>query len=159
MPKLIKNECVVDDNWQVLQESETLIEGNIIVPLQAWLEHKDTLKTRTAVGVWLNSDQPPTVLADDLAHIQVIAINFPTFMDGRGFSYARELRERYGYTGEIRAIGLFIRDQLYYLKRCGFDAFALTTSDPETAIASLQDFSEGYQAAIDQPLPLFARRH
>ncbi len=97
----------------------------MIVPLNYWLEQREFLLKRGDVSVWLGSDQPPAPLADDLAALEVIAIDFPLFMDGRGFSYGRTLREHFGYKGEVRAIGQFIRDQLYYLTRCGFDAFAL----------------------------------
>jgi uncharacterized protein (DUF934 family) len=81
-------------------------------------------------------------------------------MDGRSFSTARLLRERYGFTGELRAVGNFIRDQLCYLRRCGVNAFAFTREDMnlEDALKSLGDFSEYYQASVDQPLPLFRRR-
>jgi uncharacterized protein (DUF934 family) len=159
MPKLIRNRAVVDDAWQVLREIEgALPAGKIIVPLNYWLEHRAELRERGDVGVWLASDQPPEPLADDLAHLPVVAIDFPLFTDGRGFSYGRTLRERHGYKGEVRAIGQFIRDQLYYLSRCGFDAYAIETTDPEKAVASLDDFSDAYSAAIDQPEPWFRRR-
>lgn len=80
-------------------------------------------------------------------------------MDGRSFSTARLLRDAYGFKGELRAIGGIIRDQLFYLKRCGFDSFSLADDiDAEAAVASLSDFSESYQAAEDQKLPLFRRR-
>ncbi len=161
--RLIKNGAVIDDAWQVLREIPAggLPNGNIIVPLHYWLEHRDALRARGAgdekVGVWLASDQPPAPLADDLAHLPVIAIDFPLFTDGRGFSYGRSLREHFNYQGEVRAIGQFIRDQLHYLSRCGFDAYAIETTDPEKAIHSLNDFSSSYSAAIDQPLPWFRR--
>lgn len=160
MPKLIKNGAVVDDGWQVVREigEAGLPQGDILVPLNYWLEHRDTLRQRGNVGVWLASDQPPEPLAGDLAQLPVVAIDFPLFTDGRGFSYGRTLRERYGYKGEVRAIGQFIRDQLYYLSRCGFDAYAIETSDPDKAVASLSDFSDSYSAGIDQPQPWF-RRH
>ncbi len=159
MTRLIKNGAVIDDGWQVLREISEggLPNGKIIVPLNYWLEHRDSLRARGDVGVWLASDQPPTPLADDLAQLPVIAIDFPLFTDGRGFSYGRTLREHFGYKGEVRAIGQFIRDQLYYLKRCGFDAFALETSAPEQALESLNDFSTSYSASIDQPMPWFRR--
>ncbi len=161
--KLIKHGEVIDDAWQVLREipEDGLPSGKIIVPLNYWLEHRDALRARGAgdekVGVWLASDQPPAPLADDLAHLPIIAIDFPLFTDGRGFSYGRTLREQCKYKGEVRAIGQFIRDQLYYLSRCGFDSFAIETTDPEKALGSLYDFSSGYSAAIDQPLPWFRR--
>ncbi len=98
------------------------------------------------------------MLFANLEQIELIVINFPAFTDGRGFSYARHLRER-GYRGELRAGGHFIRDQLTYLRRCGFDAFQMADEpDLEAVLESLSDFTEFYQAADDQPLPLFRRR-
>lgn len=89
----------------------------------------------------------------------MIAVNFPAFTDGRGFSSARLLRERYGYKGEIRAIGDVLRDQLFFMRRCGFDAYAIRADrSPEDALVSLDDFSEVYQTSVEQPLPLFRRR-
>ena len=160
MPKLIKNRAVVDDEWQLLREipADGLPSGKIIVPLAYWLEQRETLLQRGNVSVWLNSDQAPAPLADDLPAIDVVAIDFPLFTDGRGFSYGRALREHFGYKGEVRAVGQFIRDQLYYLTRCGFDAFAIETTDPEKALASFDDFSDAYSAGIDQPLPWFRRQ-
>ncbi|MDB6062259.1 MAG: oxidoreductase [Verrucomicrobiaceae bacterium] len=161
MPKLIKDRAVIDDDWQLLREipaEEGLPAGKIIVPLDYWLEQRDALLARGDVGVWLSSDQAPTPLAPDLETLPVIAIDFPLFTDGRGFSYGRTLREHHGYKGEVRAIGQFIRDQLFYLSRCGFDAFAIETADPERALASFDDFSDAYSAGIDQPVPWF-RRH
>ena len=157
--RLIKNGAVIDDAWQVLREIPEggLPDGKIIVPLNYWLEHRDALRARGDVGVWLASDQPPVPLADDLAQLPVIAIDFPLFTDGRGFSYGRTLREQFKFKGEVRAIGQFIRDQLYYLSRCGFDAYAIETTDPEKALDSLNDFSTSYSASVDQPLPWFRR--
>jgi len=89
----------------------------------------------------------------------VVAVSFKKNVDGRGFSMARLLRERYGYQGEIRAIGEIIRDQLYLLQRCGFNAFEFGAEvDLAEARKSLADFSDAYQVAVDQPVPLFKRR-
>lgn len=161
--QLIKNGEVVSDSWLLLRDiaeenSPELPAGKIIVPANYWLANRETLKQRGDVAVWLSSDQAPALIADDLGILPVVAIDFPIFTDGRGFSSGRTLREHYSYKGEVRAVGEFIRDQLYYLSRCGFDAFALTTSDPHAALESLTDFSNGYQASIDQPLPHFRRR-
>lgn len=158
--KVIKHGAVLDNDWQLLREvpEAGLPDGQVIVPLAYWQEHREPLRARGAVGVWLSSDQPPAALADDLELLPLIAIDFPLFTDGRGFSYGRTLREHYGYRGEVRAIGQFLRDQLYYLSRCGFDAFAIETAEPEAALTSLKDFSDGYQASIDQPQPWFRRR-
>ena len=109
--------------------------------------------------VVLEPNDDPARLAGSLAGIGVIAVNFPKFGDGRGFSIARLLRERYGYRGELRAIGEVGRDHLYFMAQCGFDAFELRAGEvPEEALAALRDFSEGYQATAAQPQPLFRRR-
>lgn len=101
----------------------------------------------------------PAAVAARLPGVACVEVNFPLFTDGRGYSIARLLRERYGYEGELRAVGDVQRDQLFYLSRCGFDAFLLRDGeDPEEAIAALQDFSDAYQASAAQPMPLFRRR-
>ena len=101
----------------------------------------------------------PAALAGRLAAAARVEVNFPTFTDGRGYSIARLLRERHGYAGELRAVGDVQRDQLFYLSRCGFDAFLLREGeDPDGALAALQDFSDAYQASAAQPIPLFRRR-
>jgi uncharacterized protein (DUF934 family) len=157
--KIIKDGAIVENQWQLVDTDATEVpNGPIIVPLSLWNNQQEKLAGRTPLGVWLNSDEPPENIADCLEHFSLIAINFPIFTDGRGFSYARELREVHHYRGEIRAIGNFIRDQLFFLKRCGFNAFELSTMDIESALKSFNDFSNCYQAAIDQPEPLFRRR-
>lgn len=154
MPRLIKGGQVVEDSWQAA-DPEAATAGELqIHSLDQWL----SLADRSGRAVLLEPGQAPAPLFDHLGDIPLVAINFPVFTDGRGFSYARELRER-GFDGELRACGHFIRDQLTYLRRCGFDAFQMADeSELEEALASLADFSEFYQAAIDQPLPLFRRR-
>ncbi len=164
MPQLIKHGAVHDDGWQLLREiaaEQSVAElpaGPVIVPQPYWQTNRDALLARGEVAVWLASDQPPTLIADDLSQLPLVAVDFPVFTDGRGFSYGRALREHHGYKGEVRAVGQFLRDQLYYLSRCGFDAFAIETADPQASIESLYDFSDSYQAALDQPLPRFRRR-
>lgn len=131
-----------------------------IVPLPLWLTHKTELASKATNAVWLDSDEMPESLADDLDQLALIAINFPVFTDGRGFSIARLLRERLNYKGEIRAVGHVIQDQMHFLMRCGFNAMDLREgSDLESALHSLADFSEHYQAAVIQPKPLFQRRN
>ena len=88
-----------------------------------------------------------------------MVLNFPAFKDGRGFTTARLLRERHGYKGEIRAVGDVGRDQMFYMQRCGFNAFEVRSDrDLEDALRALDDFTVTYQAAADQPLPLYRRR-
>ena len=142
MPKLIKDGKVIEDSW----------EGRLL--------SLDELNAgdATGVGVVLEPDQPPSAIEGDLSRLDLVAINFPVFSDGRGFSHARQLRQC-GYQGELRAIGHIIRDQLYYLRRCGFNAFEFgDDTDLEACLGSLQDFSESYQGAADQEEPLFRRR-
>lgn len=160
MPKIIKDAQVQDDNWVLWRDSETLPDSApVIVPLNLYLAHREALAKLGEVGVMLASDESPKALpADALTSLPVIAIDFPKFADGRGFSYARELREQHSYQGEIRAVGDIIRDQLFFMSRCGFSSFALPGDELEEALASLNDFSEVYQPDTRQSLPLFRRR-
>jgi len=147
MRKIIKDGAVVEDSWQ-----------GPLLDLESFLEQKANGQLSPTAGVVLEPDQPPSELDADIDAIPLIALNFPVFTDGRGFSYARELRER-GYQGEIRAVGAFIRDQLNYLCRCGFNAFDFDENvNLEAALGSLGNFSEQYQADVLQEQPLFRRR-
>ena len=109
--------------------------------------------------VVLQPSDDPATLAGRIGALKVIAINFPKFGDGRGYSIARLLRERYGYRGELRATGEVGRDLLYAMAQCGFDTFELRPGeDPHEALKAFGDFSEAYQASAAQPVPLFRRR-
>lgn len=164
-PQIIKGREVVADDWSVfkLDEGQTadtveVPSGKIIVPLPVWLAQRDALAGRTELGVWLAPDESAAVLKDDLPRFAVIAIDFPKFTDGRGYSIAYNLRKRLGWTGELRAIGDVLRDQLFQMARCGFDAYA-TRQDRSIidALKGLSVFSETYQATVDNPIPLFRR--
>lgn len=162
---IIKNKTVIDDDWQVLrlQGQETAKEvvipdGNIIVPLKVWLEQRAVLQQRNDIGVWFASDERPEDLTEDIHRFSVIAVDFPKFSDGRGYSIAYNLRARMGYSGELRAIGDVLRDQLFYMQRVGFDTFEPRPDrDINDALKGLKDFSEVYQTSIDQKQPLFRR--
>ena len=118
----------------------------------------------------VNEPSPPDLVVfeptDDLAAkaeqigaLGIIAVNFPKYGDGRGYSIGRLLRERYGYKGELRAVGVVARDHLQQMAQCGFDAFLLREGeDAQAALAAFDDFSEAYQASAAQPQPLFRRR-
>lgn len=167
MTAIIKNRSVVNDPWQLLRPagdgSPPAIPsaGDIIVPLALWRAEREALTSHVGrIGVWLDSHEDPAEIAEDLRLFGVVAVNFPKFGDGRGFSAARLLRERYGWKGELRAIGDVFRDQLFFLSSCGFDSFALREGeDPQEALAGFHDFSEAYQSSVERPLPLFRRRH
>ncbi|TXI17778.1 MAG: DUF934 domain-containing protein [Nitrosomonas sp.] len=162
---IIKNNAIVADDWAVLRlneqdsaESAMIPEGRVIVPLQVWLKHRDVLQKRAEIGVWLASDERPETLKEDIGKFSVIAIDFPKFSDGRGYSIAYNLRARCGYAGELRAIGDVLRDQLFYMQRVGFDAFVPRPDRSiEDALKGLTDFSEVYQTSINSKLPLFRR--
>ena len=169
---IIKGRDVVADDWTVLRldelqtpgtfqapDSVTVPEGKVIVPLTVWQAQREALATRPAIGVWIASDERPEVLKGELDRFAVVAVDFPKFTDGRGYSIAYNLRMRLGYQGELRAIGDVLRDQLFQMQRCGFDAYA-TRQDRSIhdALKGLTDFSEVYQASVDEKAPLFRRQ-
>jgi uncharacterized protein (DUF934 family) len=135
--------------------------GSVIVSLDQWKAHRDELTRRgTPLGIRLHSDQPPELIAEDLARFAVVALEFPKFRDGRAYSYARLLRERYGFTGELRAVGEVLLEQLFFMLRTGFDAFEIQSADPlkdyQTALA---DFSVWYQPTADGRPTAMQLRH
>jgi uncharacterized protein (DUF934 family) len=132
----------------------------VLVPLATWKARRDEIVARhEPFGVWLKPEEDPGELAQDLARLASIGVQFPKWGDGRGFSTGTLLRGRYGYKGELRAFGDLGRDHLFHLARCGFDAFKLNARhDPQKALAAFDDFSVRYQGAIDEPVPLFRRR-
>jgi uncharacterized protein (DUF934 family) len=166
MRDIIKDRAIVPDDWQVLHlaegdtaESVAIPAGRVIVPLAVWQARRDSLKARGDVAVWLASDERPEALKDDLDALPLVAVDFPKFADGRGYSTAYNLRARFGYQGELRAIGDVLRDQLFYMQRVGFDAFELRADqDVNAALQAFKDFTECYQGAIEPALPLFRRR-
>lgn len=158
---IILNGAITTDTWTVVaKEATSLPTGkNLILPFQLWQMEKINLTSRLDIAVWLDSDELPTNdMAEQLKKLPLIAVNFPMFTDGRGFSIARLLRDRIKFQGDLRAIGYVLRDQLCFMKRCGFNSFSLPeSSNLEEALDSLDDFTEYYQAATDQPLPIFRR--
>ncbi|HKY01663.1 MAG TPA: DUF934 domain-containing protein [Burkholderiales bacterium] len=160
MAKLIKARQAAQDNWQLLKADEALpANGGVIVPLAVWKEQRDALLARGNVGVALEPNEEPGELAGDVAALPLIAVNFPNFQDGRGYSTARLLRERYGFKGELRAVGDVLLDELFYMSRVGFDAFALREDQNLDACLKVFDtFSEVYQVSVETPVPLFKRR-
>ena len=160
MSTLIKQRRIVPDTWRMLQAGAPLpAEGDVIVPLPVWREHREQIAQRSGrTGVLLESADDPGLLAAQPPLPALLAVHVPAFSDGRGYSTAALLRARYGFTGELRAVGDVLRDVLFELARCGFDAFALRADqDAQRALAAFNDFSEVYQAAVDRG-PLFARR-
>ena len=166
MSEIIKDRAIVEDAWLLLRVAsdgalpELPAQGDVIVPLTLWQTQRDVLLARKSkLGVWLAPSDEPEAVAANLDKFAVIAVDFPQVTEGRGYSSARLLRERYKYAGEVRAIGDVLQDQIFYLHRCGFNAFAVRADkDIESALKALDDFSETYQVSVEQPQPLFRRR-
>ncbi len=159
---LIRDGALADDPWATVDdESELPMEGPAIVSLERWQAHRDELLGRNApLGIRLKSDQPPALIADDLDRFAVVALEFPVFRDGRAYSYARLLRERYGYRGEVRAVGEVLRDQFLFMVRCGFDALEVRDEKAvEQWRKAVSEISVVYQPAADSQTPVWALRH
>ena len=160
---LIENGRAVADTWVSLADDAALpAEGAIVVSFARWQAERDALSARTApLGVRLPSNLTAGVLAPDLERFALVVVEFPKFRDGRGFSTARELRERYGFTGEIRAVGNIIADQYPLLVRCGVSTVEVPEgTDVETWARTLNTVTIAYQASVgaDEPLALLRRR-
>jgi uncharacterized protein (DUF934 family) len=154
---LVKGGRVVADAFVDASAAEAIPEsGAVIVSLDQWKAQRDALLARgTPLGLRLHSDQPPELIGEDVAHevrhFALIALEFPKFRDGRAYSYARLLRERYGFEGELRAVGDVLMEQLFFMLRVGFDAFDVQQSpDPVAAFqTAINDFSVWYQPTAD----------
>ena len=136
--------------------SPTLEEPLQEVALDDWRENPQDHAEATALVI--SNDSPLDDLACDLSGFSVIILDFPAFKDGRAYSQARILRDRYGYMGEIRARGAVLRDQLFFMARCGFDAFEFASDDTDGAEEALREFSFAYQIAADKAEPVWRKR-
>ncbi|HXC53035.1 MAG TPA: DUF934 domain-containing protein [Candidatus Limnocylindrales bacterium] len=155
--KVVRNRRIVDDAWHLVADDETA-GSHAIVSLARWNAETPTLVAAgEPIGVLLRSNESP----DDVAErdrAALIAVDFPSFTDGRGYTTSRMLRSRHGYKGEIRAVGDVMRDEMFLMSRCGIDSFAVKASkDIEKALSAFDDFSVTYQAAADDERPLFRR--
>lgn len=167
--RIIRDRRIVEDDWVWVADDAALPSSNrIIVSWTRWQADRAALQARGNVGVSI----PPTLdagaLKDDLPALGLVAIPFSfiqpkpeggrTF-DGRGYTQARALREFLGFKGEIRATGDVFRDAMFYMQRCGVNAFELKDeSKLDDALNAFRDFSVGYQGAADDPTPIFRRR-
>lgn len=168
MAQLIKNDTLAVDTWKTLElaqgetpESVALPAGDIIFPLAVWQARKtEIISCHKRIGLLIQPDELIEDVAGDLEYFIVIAVNFPKFVDGRGYSTASLLRQRYRYEGELRAVGDVLHDQLFFMRRVGFDSYAL--KDGKNAVYALEtgfnSFSDTYQTSTNQPQPYFRRR-
>jgi len=163
MPTLIKSGAIATDTYTRVDAVDgvlTLPAGDVLVGLDTLLAHRaQVLAHAGRKGVQLKSEQFAEQIADVVTALDLVAVEFPAFADGRGYSTAYLLRTRFGFKGELRAVGDVFKDTLFYQARVGFDAFAIRDDkNAEIALQGLEDFSEVYHASADQPRPLFLRR-
>jgi uncharacterized protein (DUF934 family) len=158
--QIIKDREIVEDNWLHLDDEAELVAGNITVSLARWQEQHETLSEHEGgLGLRLTGDDPLEEVVPDLAQFSLIVLIFPAFTDGRCYSFARLLRERYHFDGEIRAQGDVLQDQLFYMSQCGINSFEL--ANPKRiakVLTAFDDFSDSYQATVLRPEPLYRRR-
>lgn len=160
MPLIKGGEVVADGYARVTVDDAIPANGALLVDLALFRQKRDELLARGGnLGVSLASDEPPSELESDLGHLSLVALEFPAFRDGRAFSYARLLRERLGFTGEIRAVGDVLAEQLHFLDRCGFDAFEVSDSNAlELWNTASKEFDVWYQPTGDGRPTAMARR-
>ena len=151
MSKLIKSSAFISDTYAQVGDDAALPEGPVLVSLARFEKEREALLARnTPVGVLLQSDQSPEKLGDDVTRLSLVALDFPKFRDGRAFSWARMLRTRLGFTGEIRAVGDFLYDQISYQHRVGFDAWLVPdTFRLEDFTKALGEMTKVYQPSAD----------
>jgi len=164
MSRLIKDNAIVEDHYTVATPAEdgtlTLPAGPVLVSLATWQAHRDALLAHSHdKGVQLKPDEFAEAIADDLDKLTLVAVEFPAFADGRGYSTAYTLRNYCGYKGELRAVGDVFKDTLFYQQRCGFNAFVIRADkNIEDALLGLKTFSAPYQGTANDPAPLYRRR-
>ncbi len=159
---LIKDGQAVQDPWITVSDDEELpSSGPIIVSLSRWHTDRSELSGQAdPIGIRLTSHEAASDIASGLNRLSLVALEFPTFRDGRAYSTARLLRERYGFCGELRAVGNVLHDQLVFMHRCGFDAFEIASEDAvESWQKAMKAFSVWYQPAADNRVPVTALRH
>ena len=158
--QIIKDGKIINDDTRHLADDEPPTGGRFTVSFARWQAERENLQqAEGTVGVRLNGGDALAAIALDLPRLEPVVVEFPALADGRAFSLARLLRERFGYTGEIRAHGDFIRDQVYFLARVGVNAFEpVEGTDLEKLLPALKDFSVNYQAAADNVELVYQKR-
>lgn len=165
MSTLIKNKSICENDWQIILEEETssalTTPGKILISLELWFAHQSDLQQKISdgeVGIYLSSEKSINDLPENYLDAALIAIDFPKFVDGRGYTIARELRQKLAYKKEIRAVGEVLHDQINAMLRMGFNAFELSDEhNAESALLAFDDFQTNYQADVHQTLPVYAR--
>jgi uncharacterized protein (DUF934 family) len=159
---VINQHRIIEDHWTQVSDEETALPGgDIIVSWSRWLKDRERLEQRTGkLGVLIDGTCPVADIGRDADHFRLIALDFAKLGDGRCFTHARLLRERYGYKGELRAVGQVIKDLLFFMQRCGIDSFVLPDDrDSADALGAFSEFSVKYQTAADGAPPIYRQRN
>ena len=159
---LIRNGETAENTWTFFGEKDEIsyTEGGTSLTLARFLSEADAaIKVNTPIGVRLSPEDDPAELAPYLEKIALIEVDFPKYTDGRGYSQAQLLRRRYGYEGELRAVGHVLTDQILYMHRSGFDAYETARADLSNVVKALEEYSEFYQPAADGSVSVFRKRH
>ena len=158
--RLLRDAQIVDDDWSYAADGGGDAQAPVIVPFAQWRNERETWLAdgRRRLGVLCSPEHRVESLAADLSRLALVGLEFPGPGEGRGYSQARLLRERWNYGGEVRAVGYVRRDQLFFMARCGFNSFELPDADMEAAHAALAAFSSAYQPSNDAGLPAKLRR-
>ena len=166
MTQIILDKQIANDNWTLVADDAALTDADEVINFSRWANaegaDKETLVAKRdagTLGIQLNAGDTADLLAADSQGFALVNVEFPKFADGRGYSAARLLRERYGFTGQLRAVGDVLFDQLFYMMRCGFNAMAMRDDqDLDLAVKGFETFSTPYQGDVNDPRPLFRRR-
>jgi uncharacterized protein (DUF934 family) len=166
MTQIILDKQIANDDWTLVADDAGLSTAKEVINFSRWTsaigsEKENLIVKREAgtLGIQLNAGDTADLLAADCQGFALINVEFPKFADGRGYSAARLLRERYGFTGQLRAIGDVLFDQLFFMMRCGFNAMAMRADqDLDLAVKGFETFSSSYQGDVNDTRPLFRRR-
>ena len=166
MTQIILDKQIVNDDWTLVADDAALSDAKEVINFNRWAVAEGADKSALVakrdtgtLGIQLNAGDTADLLATDSQGFALISVEFPKFADGRGYSAARLLRERYGFTGQLRAIGDVLFDQLFFMMRCGFNAMAMREDqDLDLAVKGFETFSSSYQGDVNDTRPLFRRR-
>ena len=166
MTQIILDKKITNDDWTLVADDAALTAAKEVINFSRWAAaagaDKAALITKRdagSLGIQLNAGDTADLLAADSQGFALINVEFPKFADGRGYSAARLLRERYDFSGQLRAVGDVLFDQLFYMMRCGFNAMAMRADqDLDLAVKGFETFSAPYQGDVNDPRPLFRRR-
>ncbi len=166
MTQIIVDKKIVNDDWTLIADDAALSNSKEVINFSRWAAaegaDKDALIAKRdagTLGIQLNGGDTADLLAEHSQGFALINVEFPKFADGRGYSAARLLRERFGFTGQLRAVGDVLYDQLFSMMRCGFNAMAMRADqDLELAVKGFETFSAPYQGDVNDTRPLFRRR-